>query len=192
MNKKKNTNSKLPPRDSWIELASGNTVKIDNEFAILWNEQTHKFRALRGEVLAHTFNIEYLIDQAIGLAFINPKENEKESNLFDEIFLKGSNIPLRKKTDILRKLHPEILVINENIDLNFLKKIDKVRDIRNRFAHYPIVFEPSIKDNVRNIIPKLCCRDKTIVLDKTTLDSYWKVTKEVMIQMENLVKIMSK
>lgn len=46
-----------------------------------------------------------------------------------------------------------------------------VRDLRNRFAHYPVTFEPTGSVLNEELKAKLVCRDKTLILDQSFLDA---------------------
>lgn len=49
----------LPPRDSWITVAPGEELHIDADLLQKWNEQTRKYRYLRGNILGSCFAFEY-------------------------------------------------------------------------------------------------------------------------------------
>ncbi len=56
---------RLPPKDSWIELSAGESLRIDAEFQAKWRNQAARFRELRGSFLAGCFEIEYQLDLAL-------------------------------------------------------------------------------------------------------------------------------
>ncbi len=191
--------TELPPRDSWISVAPGQALNIDADLLQKWNEQTRKYRELRGNILAACFGLEYSLDVALAEVFFpgldTPTKNSQDSavaidenakalkGLFDELFLKRGSLPFKFKIDLLRRLAGRIGVLQALIPPDLLKNLDAVRDVRNRFAHYPVTFEPTGSVPNQELHAKLVCRDKTLVLDQAFSDAtsalFHLVTKEL-------------
>jgi len=74
-------------------------------------------------------------------------------------------------------------VLQALIPPDLLKNLDEVRDLRNRFAHYPLTFEPRGSVPNQELHAQLVCRDKTLVLDQAFSDAtsalFHLVTKEL-------------
>jgi hypothetical protein len=180
--------TELPPRDSWLSVAPGQELNIDAELLQKWNKQTRKYRELRGNILAACFGLEYSLDMALAEVFfpgLDPRtgnsqdsavsideENAKAlKGLFDELFLKSGSLPFKFKIDLLRRLTGRIGMLQASIPPDLLKNLDAVRDVRNRFAHYPVTFEPTGSVLNEELNAKLVCRDKTLILDQSFLDA---------------------
>lgn len=204
MTKKK---TQLPPRDSWIALAPGKSLTIDAEFQKKWHQQTKEFREVRGNFLAACFEIEYQLDLLLGETLFPGLENPDAKptdnvpltvesgkalkELFDELILKGgtlSQISFAFKIDLFQKLASNIPALSTIVPENLANKLDKVRSIRNRFAHYPITFEPDSESQNPTLTTKLVCRDKTITLDQEFFDHYGKIFAEVMRGLEETLE----
>lgn len=61
--------TELPPRDSWLSVAPGQALNIDADLLQKWNEQTRKYRELRGNILGACFGLEYSLDVALAEVF---------------------------------------------------------------------------------------------------------------------------
>ena len=61
------------------------------------------------------------------------------------------------------------------VSTQLVKNLDQVRDLRNRFAHYPITFDSCPPPSDQKLTAALVCRDKEIVLD----DSFFKETDQL-------------
>lgn len=195
---------KISPRDSWLQLAPGASVHLDERLAQIWNKKTHEFREVRGNILSACFEIEYTLDQILAEVFFPgldkaPKENEQPSepasedalalkNLFDELFLKGNFVNFRTKIDLLRKLSSQIPTIKNLVPQDLVSRIDKVRDIRNRFAHYPVTFVPIGDIPNQDLAVHLDCRDETILLDQAFFSEYTDLFNSVGKDMSEIFK----
>lgn len=184
------TDSKVevPPRDSWITgFAPDEALHIDADLLQQWNEHTRKHRELRGNILAACFGFEYSLDLALAEVFFPsldmPSQSSKDSGiaihenakelkgLFDEFFLKSGSLPFKFKIDLLRKLARRINLLQALIPPDLLNNLDAVRDLRNRFAHYPVTFERRGSAPNHDLHAKLVCRDKTLILDQAFSDA---------------------
>lgn len=171
--------------DSWIKLVPGSEVQIDARLSEIWNKKKREYREVRGNVLAACFEIEFTLDQVLCEIFFpgldkTPEERSGEENsipmtedakalksLFSDLFLKGASASLARKIRLLGKLSSQIPVVQKLAPLDLVTRLDGVRDMRNRFAHYPISFVPSGAVPNQDLAAHLDCRDKSLVLDQT-------------------------
>jgi hypothetical protein len=160
----------LPPSDSWITLAPGEQMTIDPTLQAKWHELTRRGREIRGNVLAHCFGVEFTLDSVISRTFFAEyKSSDPQASVrgdcFDECVLKGRNLNFAAKIDLLRKLRPRISELANALAEEILSTLNEVRDIRNRFAHYPITFRPAKGPTGElNLSMWLECRDRSIEL----------------------------
>lgn len=165
----------LPPRDSWITLASGENVTIDSVLQAKWHELTRRGREIRGSVLAHCFDVEFSLDNVITRTFFAEYKSadvsaSARSDAFDEFVLKGRTLNFSAKIELLRKLRSRITELSNALPEETLTALNDVRDVRNRFAHYPITFKP-LKglSGEMDLSMWLECRDKSIELTEEYL-----------------------
>jgi len=199
--------TQLPPRDSWVEISPGESVYIDAKFQEKWHKETRAFREVRGNFLAACFEIEYLLDSLLSEALFPGLENPDAKptdnvpltmesgkvlkNLFDELILKGvslSPISFGFKIDLFKRLSSQIPALQSNMPEGFGNKLDEVRKIRNRFAHYPITFNPVGDPPDQKLLAKLVCRDKTLILNQDFFDKYSKLFGTVMTGLEEILQ----
>ena len=196
----------LPPRDSWISgIAPGEALHTDADLLQKLNEQTRKYRELRGNILAACFGVEYSLDLAIGELFfpgldmpsqnanhsgVTIHENAKALNLkelFDEFFLKTASLSFKFKIDLLRRLAGRVRVLQALIPPDLLNHLDEVREVRNRFAHYPVIFERRGSVPNQDLLAKLVCRDKTLILDQAFSNATSELFRSVTIELEEVL-----
>ena len=204
MSKKK---TQLPPRDSWIALSPGESVHIDAEFQKKWQKETSEFREVRGNFLAGCFEIEYQLDLLLGEILFpgldNPDAKPTDNvplkiesgkvlkELFDELILKGGSLSLISfgfKIDLFKKSSSQIPILQSILPEGLGNKLDKIRKIRNWFAHYPITFKPVGDPPNQNLSARLVCRHKTIILDQEFFDRYSKLFGAVMTELEETLR----
>jgi len=171
----------ISPKDGWISLKPGAEVQLDDRLVKDWHSQTRKLRETRGNILAYTIEIELCLDQILNLLFFPKRESNEESSdeikkLFDVFILKEK--PFSSKIQLFKNLCSEHPLLNSAKDFNFkeiLSDLDKIRDIRNRFAHNTVTFFPQGDIANQTLAAKLTCYDKDIDLD----ESYFKLSQVV-------------
>ena len=163
---------RLPPHDSWIAIAPGESLELDERSLQLWHEKTRIGRQLRGEILAGCFEIEFSLDLLIGRVLFPDEglpDNSQSANelrgIFDELFLKGANFTFNRKIEVLRQLRRRIDLVALVVSNESLNKLDKLRGIRNRFAHYPISFRQVQTEHGADFLATLVCSDRSLTLD---------------------------
>jgi hypothetical protein len=174
----------VPLWDSSIRIAGGGTFSLDLRGDNEWARKTAALRELRGTTLALAFEVEYSLDVVIARFFFpntNPQSLELKL-LFDELFLKSSSANFARKIQTFKRVSRQP-VLSSLISPDLLKNLNEVRDIRNRFAHHPIVFDRAPEGSTEQLIGKLVCRDKEITLDaaffKETENLFWSVKGEL-------------
>jgi hypothetical protein len=193
----------LPPRYSWITVAPGEELHIDADLLQKWNEQTRKYRYLRGNILGSCFAFEYSLDLALDEVFFPgldvPSQNAKDSGvaihenakalkgLFDEFFSKSASLSFKFKIDLLRRLAGRIGVLQALIPSDLLNNLDAVRVLRNRFAHYPVTFERRGSVPNQELHAKLICRDETLILDQAFEDATSELFRSVTNELEEML-----
>jgi hypothetical protein len=205
-NKPDRKRRRLPPKDSWIGLAPGESVTLDAELQRKWHEKTRLYREIRGNFLAACFEIEYQLDLVLGEVFFPGLDQPQDANQiqtasssdaresalalkdsFDEVLLKSGQLSFASKIELLRKLADRITILGNLVSKEVLINLDRVRVARNRFAHYPITFKPSGKPPSQDLIAVLMSRDIDIALDQSFLDEHSKLLGSVIIQLQEIL-----
>ena len=201
----------IPPRDSWIALPAGDELSIDPKFLQHWNNQTKRFREVRGNFLGSCFGIEFQLDSLLAETFFpgldDPHASPKDhvpltiesgkvlKELFDELILKPGSlaqISFGFKIDLFEKLTSDIPTLAALVPDGLVTKLQKVRRIRNRFAHYPIQFRPEGDAPNQTLSGELACRDKTITLDDEFFAQYSVLFLEVVGGLEQALEKLRK
>lgn len=173
---------KLPPQDSAISLAPGEKLTLDAVNTEEWKHQTRVLREARGNILSWCFAVEFALDRLISEIFFPNLEtpgspdyqNEDKQvlrDLFDELFLKGNRSNFASKIQLLKSLRTRLARLEEITNEDLISRLDSLRDVRNRFAHYPISFFPAQGESRQTFVAKLVCRDKDITLDQIFLQT---------------------
>jgi hypothetical protein len=179
----------LPLGDSWVRLDPGKTFALDAESGNEWKAKTTALRTTRGSVLTFAFEVEHSIDIVISRFFF-PDEDPKSEELkplFDELFLKAPSANFARKIQVFKDLSKQPS-LSSLVPPDLLKNFEQIKDLRNRFAHYPIFFDPSDGESTGRLVAKLVCRDKEITLD----DAFFKKCGELFSPVEgDLQKILT-
>lgn len=197
---------RLPPRDSWIRLAPGKGVCLDARLTKLWKKEESRWREVRGNILMACFDLEYLLDQVLCEVFFPglnkaPSNNVADDystesyedakvlkNLFDDLFFKSALIPFSRKIELLKNLSLQIPILQKLMSQELVGKLHKIRDVRNRFAHYPITFTPIGDVPDQDLRVNLVCRDKELELNQEFFDEYEPLFSEAQSEMEAILK----
>lgn len=108
--------------------------------------------------------------------------------LFDELFLKSGLVPFSRKINLLKDLSLRNQAMQELMPKKLVNKLDKVRDIRNRFAHYPVTFTPVGNPPNQELSVSLVCTDKELILNNKFFDKYNELFSSVRLEMEEMLK----
>lgn len=179
----------LPPLDSQVRLAPGGSFTLDAETEKEWDSKATALRATRGAILSFSFEIEHSIDVVSSRFFFSAedKKSEELKLLFDELFLKSQSANFARKIQIFKALSNQP-VLSSLVPPDLSRHLDQVRDLRNRFAHYPITFDPAPGESKEKLIAVLVCRDKEITLD----DAFLKECHELFASVQgDLQKVLS-
>ena len=201
----------VPPRDSWIALPAGQELSIDPKLLQHWNNQTKRFREVRGNFLGACFGIEFQLDSLLAETFFpglnDPHASPKDQvpltiesgkalkELFDELILKPGSlaqISFAFKIVLFAKLISDLPTLAAIVPDGLVTKLHKVRRIRNRFAHYPIQFKPDGDPPKQTLSGELACRDKTITLDDEFFAQYSVLFSEVLVGLEQTLEKLRK
>lgn len=86
----------------------------------------------------------------------------------------------RSKIDLLRKMLMRFDMLAEVVSSELVKKLDEVRDVRNRFAHYPVSFKQvTLQSGELDVVATLECRDESIELNEAYLQHIDQLIGEV-------------
>lgn len=186
----------LPPKDSWITLKPGATAVLDPASIERWHRKTAALRTARGTILMAAFEVEYALDRIIAEFFFSESTatNSQSSNgnvqhlkgLFDELFLKGPSANFARKISVFKKIAVGYLK-SPVVTSDLFTKLEQIKDIRNRFAHYPVTFEPPIQNFSGELIAKLICRDKEVLLDDSFFRAVDDVVQSVVRTLEEII-----
>jgi hypothetical protein len=179
----------LPPFDSQIRLGPGKNVSIDSELEKEWRGKADALRRIRGEILAFGFEVEHSIDTIISRFFFpgNDTKSEASKQSFDELFLKSPAANFARKIQIFKTLWRDSSLAQQ-VPVDLLKELERVKDLRNRFAHYPITFDPTTELPYGRLIPRLVCRDKEITLDDPSLREFQELFAFVRSSLNEILK----
>jgi hypothetical protein len=143
-----------PAKDCWLLIPSGG-LSVTPEIQKAWLAMAKEFRRIRGDFLVAGFEIEFSVDGLISeVLFALPPDSGAEeqgvSNLmnyhtfskltFDRLFLKASENQFGRKIALLKKLSEQFPTLGALIPKDLIDRLRKIMDVRNIFAHYPIVF----------------------------------------------------
>ena len=165
----------LPPKDSWITLGPGAKVTIDGPLQAKWQDLSRVGREIRGNVLAHSFAVEFALDNVLTRTLFDDHKNSDPNararpGAFDELVLKR-RLNFAAKIKLLRELRARFAVLEKAFPDTAFPTLEHVRDIRNRFAHYPITFKPGVSpDGETDLSMWLVCRDQEIELTPEYLE----------------------
>jgi len=180
--------SSVPPIDLGITLAPGKSIHIDEKLSKNIVEQQSGLRSIRGNIIAASAEIELRIDIFLKQFFFPPKDkqNEQKSEIFDSYLLKTGRFTFDQKVKLLEKI-----VCTDSNNKKLIKKLGRIREVRNQFAHRPMAFEPSTdpKDPQKNIIvPYLHWVNSKIKLDDAYFSELNKTFQEASNDLELLIK----
>lgn len=184
-----NGKKSIPPRDSWLSLAPGASVQLDARLSQEWGRLREECRRIRGTILAHAFDVEYLLDQLI-VETLMPASgpDPPERVLFDELFLKSPGAGFRNKVEVLRKLRAGLPRLREVLPDSVFGQLSRVRQVRNDFAHYPVTFIPTGDPPDQTLRPVLESRRGSFPLDGEFLDECGKTVHAAYATLEEAVK----
>lgn len=181
----------LPPRDSWTFIPKGRQVVIDiQEVRSAQNELTTYFHQVRGNLIAAAYDLERIVDQLLLLSFVPAELHNKgpQAGLFDEFILKGRFMSFASKIEILKKIRTEIVIIQDFIDSELVRKLDDARKIRNLFAHYPITFHMDGEEPIRMVKPVLVTRKEEIEMTNEKIGEYYALINNVRKELEEALR----
>jgi len=180
----------VPPRDSSIRLAPGEEFTLDSDGSHEWRAKTSSLRTARGTILALAFEVEHSIDVVINRFFFpaDDKTSEDLKTLFVGLFLKSPSASFARKIQVFKALSQQPILSNL-VRPDLLRNLERLRDIRNRFAHYPITFAPSSGQNKEKLVAILVCRDKEITLDEVFFKDNEKLFTSVQGELERVLSV---
>ena len=180
---------KLPPRDSVIKFGPGERLAFDARLQELWIQRGRELRKIRGDMLASSFQVEYVLDEIIaefffpGLSVI-PKDGTGEDELnkfasatvlkelFSRYFLKTANSQLGRKLDLFNNLTNETQVVGNLISTDLKSDLRRTVEIRNAFAHYPAYFEIDGQPPGQDLKAILIIKGERVELTKGLCEEY--------------------
>jgi hypothetical protein len=117
------------------------------------NEIVSNAKKIRGEIISNSLDIDFILNDLIGLFFFNTKEKIdifNECFLYKEFFTFGEKVKL---FNFLLKKYPERFHLNsESKRKEIITQITKVMEVRNKFAHEDITV--NFKEKVAYIFDK--------------------------------------
>jgi hypothetical protein len=180
---------KLPPRDSWIKFNPGQGLSLDARLQELWIQKGRELRKIRGDILASSFQLEYVLDEIIAEFFfpglsVTPNNEIGEDGLskfasatllkelFGRFFLKTANSPLGRKLDLLNNLSNESQIFGKLVPSDLKHDLRQAAEIRNAFAHYPAYFEAVGGPSTQDLKAILMMKGEKVELTKELCDEY--------------------
>jgi hypothetical protein len=124
-------------------------------------------REVRGFVLASGFEVEYIIDQLLVQALLPEASSSKESReAFDDSILKRGPLRFAQKVRVLRAFRAKMPALASVLSDDAIAKIERVRNLRNDFAHYPVSLLPEGEEPIKKLKPVLCGAEADTPLDE--------------------------
>jgi hypothetical protein len=161
----------LPFYDSGLELEFGNFGKLSKKLQREWVEQIKNKRIIRSGFIVEGYQIERLLTEILAKAFYpNLNDDCPDARLafnqlrdaFEDLILQ--DLRFYNKIRLLDSLRKRLPIIAKNTQPGLGGRLDRIREIRNRFAHYPIRFDVKGNPPQRIWFAKLVCKDKEIDL----------------------------
>jgi hypothetical protein len=194
---------KLPPKDSWIRLNPGEGFQFNADIQELWIQKARELRRIRGDILAISFQLEYILDEIIaemffpGLSIIPSGEIGEDAlqsfasstvlkELFSRLFLKTTNSQLGRKIDILNNLTNELQFFGKLVPDALKADIKRSAEIRNLFAHYPAYFEMVGDEHSQDLKAMYIVKGEKVELTKMLCDEY---KAQLSLTAENLAQV---
>jgi len=178
MDKKSNSHdnkkSQPPIVDGWIELAPGAKVMVDERLDRDWQQQEKKIKELRGRTLAACIQIELMLDSLLQHLFfpehllkIDKDKGDLKVSDLSSLFLYEviKDLSLSDKYRIFKKLSTQHKLIGDKDCKALLINLDKVRKVRNLFAHSAISFIPVGDPPKQELRPEGYSEGKRIIID---------------------------
>jgi len=199
----------LPPKDSCVRLGPGAEVTLNVDVQNKWRDKTLRLRQVRGSILAAVFEIEYSLDRALREIFFpgcgkqsftdsTPASSTKlgvdirqRCTLFDEVFLKSRSANLDRKINILNEIAREIKSFPAILPEGLIKTLREINQIRNKFAHYPISFDPVYVSGQQELQARLICKNEEIVLDDAYLSRVFSLLQEAITRLDQLNRFLT-
>ena len=191
----------IPPRDSWITLEPKQSIEVTPEVAADWARQRIVLRQIRGNILAYSLDIEFAVDTAIREILFSlesvandplSQNIEKNKNTFDRVINKSGAVTFNNKIRILSTLLLESQILGEDDRKRLFKLLNKVKSIRNKFAHTTIAFEPRKNPEKTQLAPYLVNGGTRVYLDNNYFDKLNQLYAECLIRVENITRTINK
>jgi hypothetical protein len=132
----------LKPLGQGFRIIGYDGIDINTpENAIILEEIVSKAKKIRGEVISNSLDVEFFLNEIIGLFFIG--NNIKQTNIFNESILQKEFFTFGEKVKVisfLLKNYPERFHLDsDDKRKEIITIIRKVMECRNKFAHEEIV-----------------------------------------------------
>jgi hypothetical protein len=135
-------------------------------------------REVRGSVLASGFEVEYIIDQLFVQALLPDVSHPKDvREVFDDSILKRGPLRFAQKVRVLWALRAKIPALASVLSDDAIAKIEKVRNLRNDFAHYPVSLVPEGEEPIRKLKPVLCGAEADTTLDEAGIAAIYSLLR---------------
>jgi hypothetical protein len=194
----------FPPKDSWIRLAPGAGVALNVDVQNQWRDKTVGLRQVRGTILAAVFEIEYSLDRLLREILFPGYDKQPSTDstpasstklgvdirerctLFDELFLKSRSANLDRKINILSEIARGVKSFSAVLPEGLIRALRETNQVRNKFAHYPISFDPVDASGQQELQAKLICKNEEIVLDNAYLSQLFARVQEAITGLDQL------
>jgi hypothetical protein len=181
-----------PPRDAWIPIKAGQSVVFDIEAVKAQQEQLSRYsREVRGTVLASAFEIEWIIDQLLVQSLLPEVSHPKEvREVFDDSILKRGPLRFAQKVRVLRAFREKIPSLASVLAAEAFSQIERVRNLRNDFAHYPVGLLPDGEEPIRKLKVVLHGAEVDTPLDEASVESIYSLLRNLTAELnESLRKL---
>ena len=180
----------VPHWDSTIRVAPGVTFSLDIAGNNEWLRKTAALREARGTTLALAFEVEHSVDVVISRFFFPNTDSQSQElkTLFEESFLKSASANFARKLQVFKTIcqqPPLCSLVSSDLHKNLIR----LKDLRNLFAHYPIVFDPSDGQGSDKLTAKLVSRDKDITLDEEFFSNAEKLFGSVKGELQKILSV---
>jgi hypothetical protein len=181
-----------PAKDCWLLIPPAG-VHLTPEIEKTWLARARDLRRLRGEFLVAGFEIEYSVDQILAAVLFVPSIDDGRGNnapktasymdlasgAFDKLFLKSAENQFGRKIGLLKKLSETFPALGDLMSKPVFERLRKIMDIRNVFAHYPIVLVLDPRPTNSQIHALLIRGEEPIELSQSYLEQQIKLFSTV-------------
>lgn len=145
-------------------------------------------REVRGGILAGGYDVESIIDSILLKVFFPRPEDEDTRSLFDDVFLKRGSLNLARKLSILKIARARLSSLADIIPQELAARLERVRSVRNEFAHYAIAFNLDGPEPIKKLKATLVGPERDLDLTDDVVKELFEFFAQVSADLNDIVK----